>query len=194
MDHLRTHLQKRHNRHADEMNRCTKCFRYLPSDKRLERYLFRLICCNCRKRFSNPQVQQSGSTSKEPKFGTKDHFDWTTYFDRLCERRGVEGRTATFVNLGNLVFNKGDGERITSVDAILNLKNNDCNEEVEIDCLFQGVPTDFPRTVCMTSKDIINKPVLTEADDLKHCLDTVWGMARPVSSQYELLMDENCWI
>uniref|UniRef100_A0A1L8DRV9 Bifunctional glutamate/proline--tRNA ligase n=1 Tax=Nyssomyia neivai TaxID=330878 RepID=A0A1L8DRV9_9DIPT len=81
-----------------------------------------------------------------------------------------EGENATFINWGNLLINKinrKDG-KITSIDAKLNLDDNDYKKTIKLTWLAQLPDTEYPQTFCVYFDHIISKGVLKGEDDFRN--------------------------
>ncbi|GAB0087534.1 Bifunctional glutamate/proline--tRNA ligase [Sergentomyia squamirostris] len=80
-----------------------------------------------------------------------------------------EGENATFINWGNLLINKihREGDKITSVDATLNLDNKDYKKTLKLTWLAKLPDTEYPPTFCVFFDHIISKAVLGKDEDFK---------------------------
>lgn len=88
------------------------------------------------------------------------------YADAECLK---EGENATFINWGNLMIKKVNksGDKITSVDAELNLDNKDFKKTIKLTWLCQQDLSEYPPTYCVYFEHIINKAVLGKDEDFK---------------------------
>lgn len=88
------------------------------------------------------------------------------YADAECLK---EGENATFVNWGNLLIKKinKDGDKITSIDADLNLSNTDFKKTIKLTWLCKQEPSAYPLTYCVTFDHIISKPLVGRDEDFK---------------------------
>jgi bifunctional glutamyl/prolyl-tRNA synthetase len=88
------------------------------------------------------------------------------YADAECLK---EGENATFINWGNLMINKinKSGDKITSIDASLNLDNKDFKKTIKLTWLCQQAPSEYPKTFCVNFENIISKAVLAKDEDFK---------------------------
>ncbi|GAB6021105.1 hypothetical protein CHUAL_003738 [Chamberlinius hualienensis] len=81
-----------------------------------------------------------------------------------------EGENATFINWGNLIIQKirrnGDN-KITSVEAKLNLDNKDYKKTLKLTWLAKVPQAPLTPCVCVYFDHIITKPVLERDDDFK---------------------------
>ena len=89
------------------------------------------------------------------------------YADAECLQ---EGENATFINWGNLMINKINktGDKITSVDATLNLDNKDYKKTLKLTWLCKLAPSEYPPTFCVYFEHIISKAVLGRDEDFKN--------------------------
>ncbi|XP_055848548.1 bifunctional glutamate/proline--tRNA ligase [Episyrphus balteatus] len=80
-----------------------------------------------------------------------------------------EGENATFINWGNLMIKKINktGDKITSVDAELNLDNKDFKKTTKLTWLAKLEQSEYPPTWCVYFDNIISKPVLGKDEDFK---------------------------
>lgn len=89
------------------------------------------------------------------------------YADAECL---IEGENATFINWGNLrikKINKQD-DKITSVDAELNLDDKDYKKTLKLTWLCKQDDSEYPPTYCVYFEHIINKAVLSKDEDFKN--------------------------
>jgi bifunctional glutamyl/prolyl-tRNA synthetase len=88
------------------------------------------------------------------------------YADAECLK---EGENTTFINWGNLLIKKvhKTGDRITSVDAELNLENKDYKKTLKLTWLCKLDEVEYPPTFCVYFEHIINKAVLGKDEDFK---------------------------
>lgn len=88
------------------------------------------------------------------------------YADAECLK---EGENATFINWGNLMIKKINktGDKITSIDADLNLDNKDFKKTLKLTWLCQQDASEYPPTYCVNFEHIISKPVLGKDEDFK---------------------------
>lgn len=80
-----------------------------------------------------------------------------------------EGENATFINWGNLMIKKihKTENKITSVDAELNLENKDFKKTIKLTWLAKLDQSEYPPTWCVYFDNIISKPVLGKDEDFK---------------------------
>lgn len=89
------------------------------------------------------------------------------YADAECLQ---ECENATFINWGNMMINKINktDEKITSVDATLNIDNKDYKKTLKLTWLCKLAPSEYPPTFCVYFEHIISKAVLGRDEDFKN--------------------------
>ena len=93
------------------------------------------------------------------------------YIDYIDAAALKEGENATFINWGNLLIktiHKDSTQKITGVDAVLNLDNKDFKKTLKLTWLaVLKESSDYPPTFCVYFDNIISKPVLGKDEDFK---------------------------
>ncbi|XP_060579607.1 LOW QUALITY PROTEIN: bifunctional glutamate/proline--tRNA ligase-like [Ruditapes philippinarum] len=118
-------------------------------------------------------TQGSKEVAKHPKneeAGTKViHYSSKLYIDGADASVISEGEIVTFINWGNLRIVKinKSGDKITSIDAELNLENTDYKKTQKITWLGETTVAQFTPTVCVHYDHIITKAILGKEEDFK---------------------------
>ncbi|KAG5673819.1 hypothetical protein PVAND_003834 [Polypedilum vanderplanki] len=91
------------------------------------------------------------------------------YIDYADAESLKEGENATFINWGNLRIKKihKESEKITSIDAELNLSDTDFKKTLKLTWLCKQDPSEYPTTYCVYFDHIISKAVLGKNEDFK---------------------------
>lgn len=99
-----------------------------------------------------------------------------------------ENENATFINWGNIKINKinKDKNRITSIDATLNLENKDFKKTVKLTWLCKQDDFEFPPTHCCYFEHLISKPVLAKDEDFKKYIGSDTWVSKGHNGVYEL--------
>lgn len=110
---------------------------------------------------------------KNESIGKKEiHIGPRILIDYIDAEQLKEGENATFINWGNLMIKKihrniNDNNKITSIDAKLNLDNKDFKKTIKLTWLCELDKNEYPPTYCVYFDHIISKPVLGKDEDFK---------------------------
>ncbi|XP_068433011.1 bifunctional glutamate/proline--tRNA ligase isoform X1 [Clinocottus analis] len=86
----------------------------------------------------------------------------------------AEGEMVTFINWGNLIItkiNKGADAKVVSMEARLNLENQDFKKTTKITWLADTNSAPLLPTICINYLPIISKAVITKDDDFKEYIN-----------------------
>lgn len=100
-----------------------------------------------------------------------------------------EGENATFINWGNIMINKihrDASQKITGIDAKLNLDNKDFKKTVKLTWLAKLPDKEYTPTECVYFEHIIEKPVLAKDEDFKQYITKDSKIVVPMLGDPEL--------